>query len=351
MKQMAPAAVERAMKLQDVMLRAMAKRISWLVYKFYRPTLKSVGCPCSELLRTRLELGVTEIKTLLMNLGFCVKLSVLLILGSFVTSVAAQSALTVEGASSLANNGKTSAMPDESECVRRAELRRRFLADTALRANRSALMRASVTGQIQTVRALLKRGVPVNKKDAIGVTALMLAADAGHIEVIKVLLAAGADPNAAGGIAHGPIFSVMTMAMNGRNKHRMEVIDTLIAGGARINPAGRSPMTPLVYAIEGCDLVMIRSLLERGADLNWHGGAPLVAAVSNAYPEAEIVKTLLAAGADPNLPRVNVGGDEITLLSMLEQKLELSREHGGNRHDHQEEIVLLLKKAGAKTLK
>src|SRR3977135_2834008 len=29
MKQTAPGAVERAMKLQDVMLRAMAKRISW----------------------------------------------------------------------------------------------------------------------------------------------------------------------------------------------------------------------------------------------------------------------------------------------------------------------------------
>ena len=29
MKQMTPSAVERAMKLQDVMLRAMAKRITW----------------------------------------------------------------------------------------------------------------------------------------------------------------------------------------------------------------------------------------------------------------------------------------------------------------------------------
>jgi hypothetical protein len=29
MKQMTPAVVERAMKLQDVMLRAMAKRITW----------------------------------------------------------------------------------------------------------------------------------------------------------------------------------------------------------------------------------------------------------------------------------------------------------------------------------
>lgn len=164
-----------------------------------------------------------------MNLGFSVKLCVLLILGSFVASVSAQSELTPQGAASLAKDGQTSARPGESECVRKAELRRRFLADTATRVDRSALMHASALGRIQTVRALLKRGVAVNKKDAIGATALMLAAEAGHVEVIKALLVAGADPNAAGGIAHGPIFSVMTMAMNSSNKNRMEVIDTLIA--------------------------------------------------------------------------------------------------------------------------
>ncbi|MBA3354809.1 MAG: ankyrin repeat domain-containing protein [Pyrinomonadaceae bacterium] len=287
-----------------------------------------------------------------MKLIFSFNLCALLISGSFVASVSTQSELTAQGASSLAKDGKTSAMPGESECVRKAELRRRFLADTATRVVRPALMHASSLGRIQTVRALLKRGVPVNKKDAIGVTALMLAAEAGHVEVIKALLVAGADPNAAGGIAHGPIFSVMTMAMNSSNKNRMEVIDTLIAGGARMNPAGGSPVAPLVYAIEGCDVVMITALLKRGADVNWNGGEPLVAAVTNAYPEVEIVKVLLAAGADPNLPRVSVGGDEITLVSMLEQKMKLSRDDGGKtRDDYQEEIVRLLKKAGAKTLK
>lgn len=298
-----------------------------------------------------MELAVTEMKILIMNLGFSVKLCVLLILGSFVTSVAAQSAKTVEGPSSLANNGKTSAMPDESVCVRKAEVRRRFLADTATRIVRPALMHASARGRIQTVRALLKRGVPVNKKDAIGVTALMLAAEAGHVEVIKALLAAGADPNAEGGVTHGPIFSVMTMSMNSSNKNRMEVIDTLVAGGARMNPAGRSPVAPLVYAIEGCDVVMITALLKRSADVNWNGGAPLVAAVTNAYPEVEIIRVLLAAGAEPNLPRINVGSDEMTLLSMFEQKVKLSRDAGGKQDSDQEEIVRLLKKAGAKTLK
>ena len=285
-----------------------------------------------------------------MNLGFRVKLCVLLILGSFVTGVSAQSALTVEGLSSLANNGKTSAIPGDSECVRKAELTRRYLADTALGANPSALMRASVTGEIQAVRALLRRGVAVNQKNAIRVTPLMLAAGAGHIEVIKALLAAGADPNAAGGIAHGPIFSVMTMGMTSSNKRRMEVMDALIAAGGKVNPPRNSPIAPLVYAVESCDVEMMQVLLERGADVNWSRGAPLVAAVTNPQPEVEIVKVLLAGGADPNLPRVSVGGGEITLLSYLEEKTKSSRGSGGKRDDHQEEIVGLLKNAGAKTL-
>lgn len=308
-----------------------------------------MGCLCPEC-RDPFGIRRYRIETLLMNLSFSVTLCVLLTLGSFVISVSAQSALTVKRPSSLATNGKTSAMPGDSECVRKAELTRRYLADTALKANRSALMRASVTGEIQTVRALLRRGVAVNQKNAIGMTPLMLAAGAGHIDVIKALLAAGADPNAAGGIAHGPIFSVMTMGMTSSNKHRMEVMDALIAAGGKVNPPRDASIAPLAYAVESCDVEMMKALLERGADVNWNGGAPLVAAVTNPQPEVEIVKVLLAGGADPNLPRVSVGGGEMTLLSYLEEKTKLSRGGGEKRDDHQEEIVRLLKNAGARTL-
>lgn len=59
----------------------------------------------------------------------------------------------------------------------------------------------------------------------------------------------------------------------------------------------------------------------------------------------EIIKVLLAADADRNLPRVSVGGGEVTLLSYMEEKTKSSRGGGGKRDDHQEEIVRLLKNA------
>src|SRR5918993_55466 len=51
MKQMTPAAVERAMKLQDVMLRAMAKRITW----FQAAEILGISCRQMQRWKTRFE--------------------------------------------------------------------------------------------------------------------------------------------------------------------------------------------------------------------------------------------------------------------------------------------------------
>src|SRR3954471_17835789 len=51
MKQMTPAAVERAMKLQDVMLRAMAKRITW----YQAAEILGISCRQVQRWETRFE--------------------------------------------------------------------------------------------------------------------------------------------------------------------------------------------------------------------------------------------------------------------------------------------------------
>jgi uncharacterized protein len=207
------------------------------------------------------------------------------------------------------------------------------------------LMRAAGEGRITTVRRLLRKGANVNKKNETGITALMLAAHGGHVEVVKALLAAGADPNASGGFAHAPIFTVLTMAMNPSNRNWTEMVDTLIAAGAKINPSSDYPIAPLNDAIRQRDTQMIKALLARGADVNWKnsvGNTPLVTAIAVAEPKPEIVKVLLVAGADPNIPRLQVGNEKITLLSYVEGWLKESK------NKDREEILRLLKEAGAK---
>jgi ankyrin repeat protein len=214
------------------------------------------------------------------------------------------------------------------------------------------LARAAAHGQLNSVRALLKSGADVNKKDPIGFSALMLAARHGDQDVVTTLLDAGADPNASAGITHVGRWSVLTMAMSRCNRNRIQLMDTVIAAGAKVNPPIEDPITPLDYAIEESDLEMIQAILQRGAEVNRtddFGNTPLRTAVGMGEPNVAVVKLLLSAGADPNPPKSRVGGEghSMSLLAHLEEYIEGSKREG-RRDEAREEIARLLKQAGAK---
>jgi len=207
-------------------------------------------------------------------------------------------------------------------------------------------MRAAEAGHLEEVRNLLKAGADVNEAiPGIGVTALMIAAGRGDLEMVKVLLAAGANPNAAGGVAHGGFWSVLTFAMNPQNKDRLELIDTLIAAGAKLNPPPGFPESPLQAAAKANDIEMLKALLQRGSDANWEneiGTTALVTAITMAEPNVEVVRLLLNAGANPNRPRLWVGDDCVSLLTSLGYSSGISKDKVTA------EIRRLLVRAGAK---
>ena len=66
----------------------------------------------------------------------------------------------------------------------------------AYRHGHTALMRAALDGDTESVKELINQGGDINQRDDNGRTALMFAVVNGHYETMKVLLEHGADVNA-----------------------------------------------------------------------------------------------------------------------------------------------------------
>ena len=113
---------------------------------------------------------------------------------------------------------------------------------TRLSVDEKAFVEAAVNGDVDKVRALLAKGVPVDVRDnetytlglTRGNTALMSAAYKGQLEVVRALLQAGASV-AAGNLAH--------------------------------KEDGGGGSQPLHYAMEGKHATVAEALLDAGADL------------------------------------------------------------------------------------
>jgi ankyrin repeat protein len=154
------------------------------------------------------------------------------------------------------------------------------------------LMVAAENGDLNRVRRLLKRRANVNATGPAGHTALILAANEGHVEVVKILLGAGADPNIRMYTFHAGEFSTLMSAMNRCNTDWTKIMDAMIAAGAEVNPKGAFSRSPLMYAIEKHDLVLIKALLTRGANANlknWDGFTPLMAEIISSSSSIEAV--------------------------------------------------------------
>jgi ankyrin repeat protein len=164
------------------------------------------------------------------------------------------------------------------------------------------LMRAAEGGNLVQVRALLDKGADVNHPAPHwGHTALMLAAGKDQLEVVKILLKAGANPNAVA-FGHGGIPGWAWMfAMDRCNRHWLEMTEAMLAAGVALNPKTIYP-SPLGYAIDEKDTVMIQALLKRGADVNLAdsqtGDTLLMSAAK--YSTPEVVQVLIEAGANVN---------------------------------------------------
>jgi ankyrin repeat protein len=158
-----------------------------------------------------------------------------------------------------------------------------------------ALVYAASSGDTDSMKAIIDRGVDVNLKDANGRTALTYAAEKGHNGIIELLKAASADLNV---VDEDGRTALIYASMNGHG----ETVKALLDAGADVNAKDNAGETAVIHAAEMGRADIVPLLKAAGADVNAKmltGQTALIYAALNGHVEA--VKALIAAGANPNL--------------------------------------------------
>jgi hypothetical protein len=179
-----------------------------------------------------------------------------------------------------------------------------------------ALRNAIASGCLGDVRRALADGADANGSDQHGRRVLALAVSTARREVVHALLAAGAKAREAGrggslisnAFNRPACYSYDNLSSVLANS--LALVDDLIAAGASIDAAdsdGRTPLFALAMynSDDGSPVVLIKGLLDRGADPNVrdnHGTTALMMAALHLSPDVKAVTiaALIAGGAEVN---------------------------------------------------
>jgi len=161
----------------------------------------------------------------------------------------------------------------------------------------TALVFAAREGDLESARMLVAAGADVNQVTHYGWTALLTATQNRHYALATLLLERGADPNIANKGGWTPLY----LATDNRNIEggdypvrsgdldHLDFIKTLLARGANVNARAKdSTETRTIFTMQW--------LYEDGA-------APFLRAAQSG--DLELMKLLLAHGADPKVPTAN----------------------------------------------
>jgi ankyrin len=201
-----------------------------------------------------------------------------------------------------------------------------------------AIVDAAMSGDLATVRALLRDAADVDAQQPDGMTALHWAVQRADLAMVDVLLAAGAKFDITNRTGTTPLYLA---ALNGDAAAIERLLDAGESADAVLTAEGE---TVLMLASHTGSAEAVQLLLDRGAAPNTQqvrGQTALMWAAAEGH--ADVVALLLARGADPALTstastkpeRRPPGGMTALLFASRQGKLEAARAllDGGARVD------------------
>jgi uncharacterized protein len=164
----------------------------------------------------------------------------------------------------------------------------------------AGLLRTAAAGDTAEVRRLLESGADADAADASGRTAVTHAAYGGHAEVVRLLLEAGANVDRQDASRANPLLSTGETGF-------LDVLEEVLRADPDLTRTNRFGGTALIPAADRGHVEVVRRLLETEIevdhvnDLGWTALLEAVILGEGGVRHTEIVRLLLAAGADSSI--------------------------------------------------
>jgi uncharacterized protein len=164
----------------------------------------------------------------------------------------------------------------------------------------AALLAGAARGDADAVAAALRAGADLEARDSHRRTALLLAAADDHVDAARVLVAMGADPDALDDRHDTPW---LVTGVTGS----VAMLEALLPAGPDLTIRNRYGGVSVIPASERGHVDYVRRVVSTGIDVNhvndlgWTALLEAVILGDGGPAHREIVRILLAAGADPGI--------------------------------------------------